>query len=184
MQFERKSSLRLKDFDYSQPGAYFVTICTVQRLCLFGEIIHDQMVPNPSGKILQHAWRALPTHYPHAKMDAFVVMPNHVHGIIMLLENDVLINRRDRFINLSLPNLYLRKNQYYKRQGLSEIVRGFKTWTARRINEMQNTTGTPVWQRSFYDHIIRDEDDLNRIREYVMSNPLMWEDDRNNPRFY
>jgi putative transposase len=173
MLFERKSSPRLKGFDYSQPGGYFVPICTAQRVCLFGEIIEGQMVLNPLGEIVLHAWMTLPTHYSHVKLDEIIVMPNHIHGIVMLLED-----RRDRFRNLSLRGLHQQK-----RHGLSEIIRGFKTWSARRINQIQNTPGTPVWQRSFYDHIIRDDDDLNRIRSYIIENPLTWNQDRNNPKF-
>ena len=136
------------------------------------------MVLNPSGEIVQRAWVDIPNHYPHVKIDEFIIMPNHVHGIVMLLEDEEIYHRRDRFRNLSLQGPH-----QHKRHGLSEIIRGFKTWSARQINQIQNTTGTPVWQRSLYDHIIRDEDDLNRIRNYVMENPLMWDQDTNNPKF-
>ncbi len=173
MPLKRKSSPRLKGFDYSQPGAYFVTICTAQWICLFGEINDDRMVLNPLGEVVQRAWADVPNHYPYVTIDDFIIMPNHVHGIVILLED-----RRDRFRNLSL-----RGSHQEKRHGLSEIIRGFKTWSARRINQIQNTSGTPLWQRSFYDHIIRDDDDLNRIRGYIMENPLTWNQDRNNPKF-
>jgi len=177
MQFERKSSPRLKGYDYSQPGAYFVTICTLKRMCIFGKIIEDRMVMNSLGDIICHTWKDIPNHYPYVTLDKFIIMPNHIHGIVMLLENRR--DSRDRFVNLSL-----RKSHERKRHGLSEIIRGFKTWSARRINQIQNTTGTSVWQRSFYDHIIRDDDDLNRIRSYIVENPLMWDQDRNNPKFF
>jgi REP element-mobilizing transposase RayT len=178
MNRRRKTSPRLKDYDYKQLGAYFVTTCTTQRLCLFGEILDGKMHLNPSGRIAEGAWTDLPNHYPHVHLDVFIIMPNHVHGIIFLLNDE----RRDRFRNLSLPddNHSATPNNEVsiprqKRHGLSEIMRGFKTWSARRINQHRNAIGSPVWQRSFYDHI---------IRSYIRKNPLNWEHDQENPNHH
>jgi REP element-mobilizing transposase RayT len=126
---------------------------------------------NEGGRIAQESWLDLPEHHPHLTLDEFVFMPNHMHGILVLEDP-----RRDRFINLSLQ-----KPAVPKRHGLSEIIRGFKTWSARRINELEDSTGASLWQRSFYDHIIRDDGDLLRIRTYIQDNPLKWELDRENP---
>lgn len=168
---ERKSSPRLPGFDYGKAGFYFITICTAQREPRFGAITNGEMRLNPAGDIARDAWLDLPNHHPHLSLDEFVFMPNHMHGILVLEDP-----RRDRFINLSLQ-----KPSVQKRHGLSEILRGHKTWSARRINALEDSAGAPVWQRSFYDHIIRDDGALQRIRAYIRDNPLKWELDRENP---
>lgn len=157
----------MQGFDYSTTGYYFVTICTADKGLRFGSINNGQMVLNESGNIVKDAWRDLPNHYPNLQLDEFIVMPNHFHAIAILKQGD-----EDRFGNLSL-----RKNH-----NLSEIIRGFKTWSARRVNERGRKVGVPLWQRSFYDHVIRDDKDLDSIREYIVNNPLKWELDKENPR--
>jgi REP element-mobilizing transposase RayT len=165
MKQKRKTSPRLKGYDYSLAGAYFVTICTLEKVCLFGEIANGMMQLNPSGEIVTTVWVDLPAHYPYVHLDEFIIMPNHVHGILFLSNQ-----RRDRFRNLSL-----------QQHGLSEIIRGFKTWSAKRVNKGLGKTGTPIWQRSFYDRIIRDQEELLRIQEYIFNNPIKWEEDEENP---
>ena len=150
-----RRSIRLPGYDYSQSGAYYVTICTAARECLFGEVLNGAMRLNSFGNIARGEWLGLPRRCPGVKVDAFVVMPNHVHGIVWVT------NRT--------------------RHALSEIVRRFKTRAARRINERRKMTGTPLWQRDYYEHIVRDEDDLNRIRQYIIDNPVTWEEDAENP---
>ena len=110
--YRRKSSPRLKDYDYSQPGAYFVTTCTHQKVCLFGEVVDGEIILNDAGKIVRECWLDLPNHYSNVQLDEFIVMPNHVHGIVFI-RDDQQSNCRDRFSNLSLR----------KQHGLSEIVR-------------------------------------------------------------
>jgi len=167
MAFQRKTSPRLKGFDYHLASYYFITICTADRLSRFGSITDGQIVLNDSGAIVEDAWRDLPSHYLNLDLDAFIVMPNHFHAIAILDKDGA-----DRFGNLSLR----------KGHDLSEIVRGFKTWSARRVNEHEGNTGIPLWQRSFYDHIIRDDKDLESIREYIVNNPFKWELDKENPK--
>ncbi len=152
----RIESTRLKEWDYSSPGYYFVTICANKRECLFGEIIDRKMVMNEFGKIVQNCWDDLVNHYEWIQLDEFIVMPNHIHGILVI-----------RSIST--------KNK--KQQGLSEIIRALKSYSAKRINIKRNTPGVSVWQPRFYDHIIRDEDDLLMIREYIHNNPAKWEED-------
>ncbi len=152
----RRRSLRLKGYDYSQAGAYFVTICTRGRTCVFGDIALSIMQLNENGVIAQKAWNALPEHYHHVSLDAFVVMPNHVHGIIILTDD---------------PKLH----------ALSEIVRAFKTFSARAINHHNGTRGAFMWQRNYYEHIVRNENELSRIRRYIVDNPACWAKDGNNP---
>ncbi len=135
----RKSSPRLHGFDYRLTGYYFITICTYSRRPRFGSIRDEQTILNNAGRIVTNTWRDLPHHYSNLHLDEFIVMPNHFRAIA-ILEG--------------------------KGHGLSEIVRGFKTWSARRVNQFESKLGTPVWQQSFYDHVIRDDKDLDSIREY------------------
>ena len=157
----RRKALRLPGYDYSQPGAYYVTVVTNQRHCLFGGVVYGEMRLNLCGQTVMECWDDLVRHYPYVRQDKFVVMPNHVHGILVL--NDA--------VGAGLKPA----PTTYRRHGLSEIVRGFKTFSSSRINALRNTPGAPVWQRSYYDHIIRDEGELARVQEYIYDNPLQWE---------
>ncbi len=171
-----RHSLRLKGYDYAQPGAYFVTICTQDRACLFGTVVDGQMRLNEYGEIVRATWLDLPNHLPHVELDAFVVMPNHVHGIIVINDNPVgagSVGAGSEPAPTTGPT---------RRHGLPEIIRQFKTFSARRINQTRGTPGAPVWQRNYYEHVIRTEESLHRIREYVLSNPMRWTTDRENPR--
>jgi REP element-mobilizing transposase RayT len=168
-EYARKAT-RLAGYDYSQAGFYFVTICTHGRKCCLGEVIDWEMALSEWGEVVQEVWGALPKHYWHVYLDEFIIMPNHIHGIIQLIDEKPNPGRGG-FLNPPLQ----------QRHGLSEIVRGFKTWSVRRINQIRNTPGVKFWQRSFYDRIIRDERDLDIIRTYIHNNALKWEDDRDNP---
>jgi putative transposase len=170
-----RRSVRLKGYDYTQPGAYFVTVCVRGRECMLGQVIDDQMVLNEAGRIVDAAWRDLPNHYPQVGLDAFVVMPNHVHGIIVLNE--------DTTSGVGAGFKPAPTGKPTKRHGLPEVVRGFKTFSARRINEYRDTTGSPFWQRNYYEHIIDGDDQMDRIREYINNNPYAWETDEDNPLF-
>ena len=160
-----RRSIRLKGYDYAQAGAYFVTVCTQDRVCLFGNVVDGKMRLNAVGQMVQAAWGDLPNHYPHVELDEFVIMPNHVHGIIFIVGAGFK----------PAPTIPI------KCHGLAEIVRAFKTFSARRINQHLGMSGVPVWQRNYYEHIIRDESSLNRIRQYILDNPLRWTLDRENP---
>ncbi|GIV89164.1 MAG: hypothetical protein KatS3mg055_1682 [Chloroflexus sp.] len=165
-----RRSIRLKGYDYFQPGAYFITICTKDRACLFGEVVNGEMRLNALGQIVQDVWHDLPNHVSNVVLDAFVVMPNHVHGIT-IIRDDTVVGAGSE----PAPTTPTKKHH-----GLPEIVRQFKTFSARRINEMRGTPGVSVWQRNYYEHIIRDEQSLNRIRAYIANNPLRWALDREN----
>ncbi|MFQ4146178.1 transposase [Chlorogloeopsis sp. ULAP02] len=156
-----RRSIRLKGYDYSQPGAYFITICTHQKECIFGEIIDEQMQLNHFGKIVQFHWCSLEKYYSHIQLDEFVVMPNHFHGIIIINENIGI----DEAIN-------------NKKTGIPEIIRGFKTFSARQINKSRHQPGMPLWQRNYYERIIRDEEELNQIKKYIINNPQTWTQDQ------
>lgn len=171
---------RLRGYDYSQAGAYFVTIVAQDRVCLFGEVVDGVMCPSDAGRQVATAWNELPAHYPHVELDAFVVMPNHFHGVIMLTGSDANAGPAagmEPCVGAGLKPA-LTTNA---RHGLPEILRAMKTFSGRHINAARNTPGAPVWQRSYYEHIIRDEPDLDRIRRYIDENPLRWETDEENP---
>ncbi len=166
-----RRSPRLKGYDYSLKGAYFVTICTRNRLSLFGEIIAGEMQLNVCGEIVQAGWDDLPQHYGYIQLDAFVVMPNHIHGVVVL-------DGEMRPVGEGLRPSPTTATPLSKRHGLTEIVRALKAFSAQRINKLRDTPGAPVWQRSFHDHIIRDERELNMIRSYIWDNPTMWTGDQ------
>jgi putative transposase len=160
-----RRSIRLQGYDYSQSGAYYVTIVAHGRECVFGEIINGEMILNEFGEIVQRAWFDLPKHYPHIELGAFCIMPNHVHAVIILIDA-VGAGLRPA------PTV---------RHPLSEIVRAFKSFSARRINELRKTQGIPVWQRNYYEHIIRNDEEHNRIHLYIESNIDNWSTDDENP---
>ncbi len=170
----RDGTIRLPGYDYSWAGAYFVTTCTSGRANLFGEIVKNEMRLNVYGRMVQEVWNGLPGHYPHVVLDAFVIMPNHIHGIVVLADdaglNDISVGAGFKPAPTTTP----------PRHGLPEIVRAFKTFSARQINESRHTPGTPVWQRNYYEHIIRNKAALNRIRQYIMTNPAHRKKDREN----
>jgi len=143
-----------------------VTIVTQNRECLFGDVVDGKMMLNEAGRIVVWTWNDLPNHVVDIELDAFVVMPNHVHGIIIIHNNRVGAGSEPA------PK---------KRHALQEIIRQFKTFSGKRINQRRGTPGIPVWQRNYWEHIIRNGNDLNRIREYIDNNPLKLESDRENP---
>ncbi len=254
-----RQTVRLPGYDYATPGAYFITVCTNDRVPLFANIRDGDVIPSAAGRIVHAAWRDLPAHHRHVMLDAWVVMPDHVHGIVVLTDaprragdasNDVPhasdgvgagsqpapeiepcpIDGNVRSasagagsqpapeigpwpvdLNAALAIAGARSQPIDpgalptgagagwepaptvdcgddarvgwdfnddtaspRRHGLSEIIRGFKTFSARRINTLRNTPGRPVWQRNYHEHIIRDARSLRRIRMYIEANPAAW----------
>ncbi|MCP9441172.1 MAG: hypothetical protein NNA20_01135 [Nitrospira sp.] len=165
-----RRSLRLKGYDYSRPGAYFVTIVTQNRACLFGEVVDGAMRLNEIGKIVRQCWLDIPAHFAHTELDEFVVMPNHVHGIIVIIDGRGTACRAPteqfgRPVTGSIPT----------------VIRSFKSAVTTHITQQRGTPGAPVWQRNYYEHIIRNEGELHGIREYITNNPLQWAMDREHP---
>jgi putative transposase len=170
---------RLANYDYSRDGMYFVTVCSKNRKCLFGEIINEEMILSDAGKILKNIWLGLPNHYVNAKLDEYIIMPNHFHCILEII-SPVGTGFKPVPGDESIPeNRAGFKPAPTKHHPLSEIIRGLKTFSSKLINQKYNTPGNIIWQRSFYDRIIRNESELNRIREYIFLNPSNWETDRN-----
>ena len=170
-----RKSMRLKGYDYSKPGYYFITVCTQNKKCLFGDIRNRQMVLNSAGRVVEKVWYELPEHYQHVELDAFVIMPSHFHGIIVLRPNPTVGAGFK-------PAPTTKPAPTKKRHALPEIVRALKTFSSRRINEIRNTLGVKLWQRNYYEHIVRNENELNEIRKYIQENPLKWETDKENPK--
>ncbi len=131
------------------------------------------MAANRFGACVEASWASLPEHYGNVALDEFILMPNHVHGVIIIQDEPFVVGAG--FKPALAPAVDSR------RHGLPEIVRAFKTFSARKINEMRGSPGTLVWQRGFYDHVIRDEDELNRVRTYILDNPRKWSEDVDNP---
>jgi putative transposase len=182
---------RLRGYDYTQNGAYFVTISTVNREILFGEIEDRVMRLDTAGEIVHACWNDLINHYPQAEYDAFVVMPNHIHALVILLDDHQEASKQgdDPIRNGQRPfptqgastNAVGTKGESGKRHGLSQIIGSLKSYSSKRINQQRATPGAPVWQSSFHDHIIRSEDDLNSHRNYILTNPARWQEDSDNP---
>ncbi len=215
---------RIEGFDYSTPGAFFVTVCAQGRGKIFGDVIDGEMRLNEYGEIAKACWEDLPNHYNNMELDVFIIMPDHFHGIISILPDfaqrsglrpdptdvnadnstnvfgarsglrpdptDVNADNSTNVFNVRSglrpdPTETIadktpvgeglrpsRRGTQDKRHGLSEFIRAFKSFSARRINETRNTPGAKIWQRSFYDHIIRNDEDLRTLRDYILNNPL------------
>ena len=148
-----RKSIRLKDYDYAESGLYFFTVCCHEKKALLGHIENGEIKLNELGEIVHETWLDLPNHYAEIGLDEFIIMPNHIHGIVIM------------------------KSSSAKRHALPEIMRALKTFSARRINAQRGVSGIPVWQRNYYEHVIRDESSYLKITEYIQTNPLQWEKD-------
>jgi putative transposase len=204
MQPKRKSQ-RKQDYDYSQPGYYAVTVCTQNRSCLFGTIVDGDMRLNDAGRMIVKTWYEIPDHYPGIELDVMQIMPDHLHGTIVVCEVGVplhrdgrpnlrIVNDRKTQVGLMMTSP-LRRNGFTipgngRAQGpspttLSDVMERFKSITTKRYIAGVRAHGWHsfsgrLWQRSYHDRIIRNETELNRIRTYVCSNPSNWDADENN----
>ncbi len=149
-----------------QAGAYFVTICTKDRECFFGDMEDGEMRVNEYGRIADESWSWLSRQYDYVEMDEWVVMPNHLHGILVI---------HCRGGSRTAPT------ETTNRKSLGRLIGAFKTVSTKQINDIRNTPGHPIWQRNYYEHIIRGEEELHRIRRYITENPLKWADDEDHP---
>ncbi|MFA5374195.1 MAG: transposase [Dehalococcoidia bacterium] len=163
-----RHSMRLQGYDYTREGAYFVTVGMRDRACLFGDISDGKMILNEAGMMAEKHWRDIPAHFPHIELDEFVVMPNHVHGIIV-------INCRGTACRAPTAERFGKPVA----GSVPTIIRSFKSAVTKWMR--QNTPVYNVWQRNYYEHIIRDDASLNLIRQYIMDNPSRWAEDEENP---
>ena len=163
--------MRLPQYDYSQPGYYFVTICAKNHRCCFGNIVGGNDYQQPKmelskiGKIAKQCWLEIPKHFPDVNLDEHIMMPNHLHGVV-----DIVVDRH------ACPLQCQRQHQK-----LPVIIGSFKSAVTKQINE-NNLSFT--WQKSYYDHIIRNEKSLQKIREYIVNNPAKWQEDIENQKFF
>lgn len=173
-QTHHRRSIRLKEYDYSNAGAYFVTIVTWQREFLFGEIVNGEMKLSRYGEIVQKWWNEIPVHFANVETGAFVVMPNHIHGIVFILERRGTVSVPDGNTGGETPPL--------RTPTLGQILAYFKYQSTKEMNAVENTgTVTKFWQRNYYEHIIRSESDLQNKTEYIEANPMLWDEDHENP---
>jgi len=175
-----RRSIRLRGYDYSRAGVYFVTLGTHNRECLFGQIVDGGMVLNDAGRIVSEEWSNTPILRPDLELDEFVVMPNHFHGIIIITGRDTA-HRADTIPKGTAHRAPTERFGKPVPGSVPTIIRSFKSAVTRRVNEMRGTSGLKLWQRNYYEHIIRNETELNHIREYIINNPLKWDLDRENP---
>jgi putative transposase len=164
----RRKQIRLKEYDYSQPGEYFVTICAKDKKHLFGKIVEESIRLSPTGEIIKQCWESIPKHFPNVNLDEYIIMPDHVHGIVIVIEIDMNFCRGEVTSPLRKPTL-------------GNIVAYFKYQSTKMANAIQGTPGYRIWQRNYYDRIIRDEKELNNMRAYIFDNPVTWCLNEENP---
>lgn len=179
-----RRSVRLKGHDYAQPGAYFVTVCTRDWECLFEHAVNGEMRFNDAGQIGARCWADICHHFPHVALDARIIMLNHVHGIIVITE----FRRGEASDSCAASNTQIGVSDASPLQqrpngtqpgSLSAIAQNFKSITTRKINTARGTPGSPLWQRNYYEHVIRNDQELNAIRQYILTNPTTWTTDEN-----
>lgn len=176
-----RKALRLKDYDYSKPGFYFVTICSYMQFSLFGEINNDILGLNENGLIIDCFWNKIPNKFPNIQLDEYVIMPNHIHGIIQIISPvgaDMEVRPyHDGPKGCDNPTDYV--------SSIPEIIQWYKSITTKEYEKYIHALapGFPqvkLWQRNYYERIIRDENELNNVRAYIINNPMNWNTDKEN----
>lgn len=183
----------MPDYDYSGAGEYFITMCIQNRECLLGKVENETMQLNHCGFIVNDQWKDLPNHYPELQLGAWMVMPNHFHGILILTgvgaiqespKYDAKVNqvRAIQEPPQQSPQQWEpAKRDERRKMLLSKIIGRFKMTTAKQINLLRNTPGTTIWQRNYYEHIIRNNESFTNIENYILNNPASWNTDTENP---
>ena len=169
----RRRSIRLPGYDYSQPGTYFVTICTYQRICLFGDVVLDTVNLNGMGLTVRDEWLRTAEIRGNVQLDTYQIMPNHLHAIVMIAEQSTgggTVGAHGCAPSIRQP------------RSLGSLIAGFKSAATKRINQIRRTPGVAVWQRNYYERVIRNEQDLDTVRRYIEENPAKWAEDSENPR--
>jgi putative transposase len=178
-EIHHRKSIRLRGYDYSAPGRYFVTICAEEKACLFGGIASSQIELNDYGRIVENVWKELPLHFPLVELDRFVVMPNHFNAIV------VIVDPRAKRVGAGFP----RPDSESETLGgenpaprrLGDVIGWFKYESTKRINGLRSMAGRRIWQRNYYEHIILSDKSYWRIREYIADNPKNWVKDKLHP---
>jgi len=172
----RIQSSRLPIWDYGSNAAYFVTICTKDRICWFGKIQDTKMVLSEIGEIANKCWLEINQHFPFVNLDAYIVMPNHIHGIVLIEKPEYKQNKINLVETQDFASLQRQPNSHFNKFGpqsknLASIIRGFKIGVSNRARLLHPNFS---WQPRFHDHIIRNETDYNRICDYILNNPARW----------
>ncbi len=181
-----RHSIRMPHYDYGQNGMYYVTICTFNRECLFGDVMGKTMELNEWGKIMVECWNKISERFPNIELDRFVVMPNHMHGIIHIVgagsprPTDYIAPNKT--VSLAAKTKLGAETAPLQRYSLGQMIAFFKYQSTKHINQFRQNPGTPIWQRNYYEHVIRNERSLTEIREYIENNPARWTLDRNHPK--
>jgi REP element-mobilizing transposase RayT len=175
----RKKCIRLPELDYTAPGAYYLTMCVQDRLWMFGNVINETMCLSSVGEMIQKAWLDLPNHDPHVSLDEFMVMPNHLHGIVVLTEcqADIPLRAGTRPAPTGCAMSLIDVARRFKSSTTVQYIRGVKRYHWPPFHKR-------LWQRGYFDHIVRNNADLNRVREYIRNNPMNWETDPENQKSF
>ncbi|MFH1321660.1 MAG: transposase [Bacteroidota bacterium] len=184
-EIHNRKSLRLKGFDYSRPGAYSITLCTQNRECLFGEIMNNEMIYNEYGLIVKQEWIKSEEIRNEIKLDVYQIMPNHLHAIVWIINvgDDIYCRDKRPFIpTINKPGT--KQIPKMRPRSLSSLMAGFESSATKKINQLRSSPGCKVWQYNFYDHIIRNKQELYRIGQYIIDNPKNWKNDEHNPKTY
>lgn len=184
-----RRSIRWQEHDYAAGGIYFVTVCTEGHVCLFGDVRDGQMRPNECGLIVEHEWMQSGVIRPEIAIDVFAVMPNHLHGLVAI--NPTVgayggtptsdVTDGDQRREFTTTKRAYRCTPLRPPRSLGSMIAGFKQVTTMRINELRGTPGAKVWQRGFYDRVVRNDDEFDRIAWYIVTNPERWMDDPEHP---
>ncbi|MFV0346436.1 MAG: transposase [Bacteroidales bacterium] len=176
-----RRSIRLGDYDYSSRGLYFVTVCTYKRECLFGQIANNKMILNDAGKIAEKCWNEIPNHFPKVSLHRHIIMPNHIHGIIEIVGANQYSPKIPGEKYPVRANQHSPQNPRSPSQTIGSMVRGFKigvTMWFRKNVPTRFPVGRRVWQRDYYEHIIRNDESYQKISDYIIENPTKWHSDK------
>ena len=177
---QHRRSIRLKQHDYTQVGVYFVTLCAHNREYWFGHMDGQEMHRSECGGITADCWQQIPRHFPHVVLDAFVVMPNHLHGIVVI-DARATHDRATHDRATHASPLQSVRPAGPGGGSLGAIIGSFKSAVTRQVNVARGEPGPPIWQRNYYEHVVRNKKTLNAIREYILLNPSRWAQDVENP---
>src|SRR5262245_47759247 len=210
-EIHHRKSIRLRGYDYSAPGRYFVTICAQEKACLFGGIASGQIELNDYGRIVESLWKELPQHFPLIELDRFIVMPNHFHAIVVIVDPRAKrvgagfprpdSETSETGVGAVFPRPDSETSEIDKGAGfprpmspilnpggenpplrtLGDVIRWFKYESTKRINELRDMAGRRIWQRNYYEHVILSDKSYWRIREYIADNPKNWVKDKLHP---
>ena len=168
-----RRSIRLQGYDYSQADVYFVTIVAQARACLFGEEVDGNVHLSKTGRMVSDCWQWLESQYAYVALDEYVLMPNHLHGLIMITDNVRRGGSRTAPTGEGSPT--------GKRKPLGRLIGAFKTVSTKQVKLAHDLPGKTLWQRNYFEHVVRSEESLDKIRQYIRDNPARWEFDRENP---